>query len=54
MKEKHDELKEKEDYRKGYKNAIMEFHKHYNLINKKTTTNPTKDPKDDMPSSSHQ
>jgi hypothetical protein len=32
----------------------MEFQKQYNLRNKKTTTNPPKDPKVDMPSSSHQ
>jgi hypothetical protein len=31
----------------------MEFQKQYNLINKKTTTNPPKDPKADIPSSSH-
>jgi hypothetical protein len=49
-----EELKEKEDYRKGYKNAIMEFQKQYNLINKKTTTNPPRDPKVDIPSSSNQ
>jgi hypothetical protein len=48
-----EELKEKEDYGKGYQNAIMEFQKQYNLINKKTTTNPPKDPKYDIPSYSH-
>jgi hypothetical protein len=54
MQENNDELKEKEDYRKGYHNAIMEFQKQYNLKNKKTVANPPKDPKADMPSSSHQ
>jgi hypothetical protein len=41
-----EELKEKEDYMKGYQNAIMEFQKQYNLRNKKIATSTPKDPRD--------
>jgi hypothetical protein len=53
MQEKDDMLlMEKEDYRKGYQNSIMQFQKQYNLRNKKVAANPPKGPQDDFPSSS--
>ena len=48
-----EELKEKEDYMKGYQNAIMEFQKQYNLENKKIVASTPKDPRAGIPSSSH-